>query len=273
VKPRSIERLRCPRCLGEGRESPFEVDLAREDEAGDVLEAFLVCGSCRDVRVVVQGIAVVPTDVLEHFRGRGNVYRRAVVAEPRLARFVLARVGLDGADFVPFEEVVERYGDLASPARPASHGDRALDAALRGAGAEGPALEVGCGVGRGTFALAARCGEALGCDRSDARLRRARHVQTAAEFVLPAADGLPESPIDVARLARSAVDFLVADPMRLPLAAGAFETVVLRSGDGTGPWADVEAVRAECARVLTPSGLLIVESAGGWRPVKERVAR
>jgi hypothetical protein len=271
VKRRSVDRLRCPRCLGEGVEAPFETDLARSDEGetspGDVVEAFLVCRRCRAVRPVVQGIAVVPRDVDGHLAARGNVYRRAVVHEPRLARFLLSRVG-SGADVVPFEEVVARYGDLALPPGPADPSDVALDAALREAEAEGPALEVGCGVGRATFRLAARCGDAVGVDRSDARVRRARHVQTAGEFLLPAEGA--EVPLDLARLARADADFVVADPEALPFARGAFATVVLQAGDGIGAWADPSAVLREGERVLAPGGRLFVREVSGWTTARGR---
>jgi hypothetical protein len=266
VKRRSVDRLRCPRCLGEGVESSFETDLLREDEGdalpGDVLEAFLVCRRCRAVRPVVQGIAVAPRDVEAHLASRGNVYRRAVVHEPRLARFLLSRVG-SGADVVPFEEVVSRYGDVATPAAPSDPRDAALDAALRDAGADGPALDVGCGVGRATFRLAARCGDAIGVDRSDARLRRARHVQAAAEFLLPRPEG--DVPVDLARLPRADVDWVAADPDRLPFAAGAFATVAVGDGDGLGPWLDAAAVRRECERVLAAGGVLLASEGAEWR--------
>jgi SAM-dependent methyltransferase len=264
VKPGSIERLRCTRCLAEGVETGFHLDLARDDETGDVLEGFLVCRRCRGVRPVVQGIAVVPPDVEAHLRSRGNVYRRAVVSEPRLARYLLGRVG-EGADVVPFEEVVARYGDLVSPAGSPDPLDRSLDAALRERSAEGPALDVGCGVGRSTFVLAARCGDAIGCDRSDARVRRARHVLTASEFLLPAA-GKDEAPLDLSRLERADADFLVADAHALPFGRGTFRTIALRGGDGEGPWRDAGEVRRECERALAAGGTLLVADvvAGTW---------
>jgi ubiquinone/menaquinone biosynthesis C-methylase UbiE len=141
--------------------------------------------------------------------------------------------------------------------------DAALDDALRGGNALGPALEVGCGVGRGTFVLAGRAGEALGVDRSVARVRRARNVATTEEFHLPAVEGArAEVPLELDRLTRAGVDFAVADPEALPFASGTFRTVVVQAGDGEGPWGDAAAVLAEARRVAARDARILVAGAG-----------
>lgn len=269
----SVARLRCPCCLRDGVEAAFEPDPTRlggrEDggTAGELLEAFLVCARCRAARPLLAGVAVVVADLAAHLRDHGNVYRRAPIGDPRVTRFVLRDAGT-GGDVVPFAEVVARYGDLLPPADdvpPAGPDpwDRDLDAALVAHGARGPALEVGCGVGRGVFVLAARTGDATGADRSVARVRRARNVKTADEFRLPRQPGARvETPIDLARLVRAPVDLVVADPVPLPFASGTFATVVLRRGDGDGPFPDLDAARREARRVVARDGLLLVEREG-----------
>jgi len=234
---------------------------------GDLLEAFLVCARCRAVRPVFGGVGLLVADLDAHLEAHGNVYRRAPIADPRVTRYVLGRAG-SGGDVVPFAEVVARYGDLlptepgAAP-RAASAYDAALEAALDAQGvgrASGAALEIGCGVGRGAFVLGARTGDATGIDRSVARVRRARNVATTAEFHLPVRPGARvETPIDLARLARDDVDFLVAGPDPLPFAAATFGVVVLRHGDGDGPWVEPPAALAEARRVLAPRGVLLRE--------------
>ena len=89
---------------------------------------------------------------------------------------------------------------------------------IRTAGCVGPALEIGCGVGRGTFLLAARTGDAIGLDRSVARVRRARNVQTTDEFFVRTDDASgAEGAIELSRLARDDVDFVVASTRRPPV--------------------------------------------------------
>jgi hypothetical protein len=278
VRLEVIPRLRCPACLPTGASSDLELDPTRLGGAddggtpGDVLEGYLVCRRCRDVRLVLGGLGVLPRDLRRHFATHGNVYARIPIGDPRVTRFVFG-MAADGVDHVPFEEVVLHYGDLvpyapgrAAP-RPGAASDLFLDAALRDARAEGPALDVGCGVGRGTFVLAARCGEAVGVDRSVARLRRARNVQTAEEFRLPLSDdddartAAGEVPIDLARLERGRVDFAVADATLLPFADGSFGTVVFRLGDGEGAWASPAAALASARRVVAPGGALLIEEA------------
>ena len=144
--------------------------------------------------------------------------------------------------------------------RPGSKEDLFLDDAVRDARAEGPALEIGCGVGRGTFDLAARCGDAIGVDRSVARLRRARNVQTAEEFLLPVeGESRDEVAIDLSKLERTRAVFAVASSSLLPSADGVFSTVVLRLKDGEGPWPDPAAALAEARRVTTAGGTLLLE--------------
>lgn len=232
----------------------------------ELSEGYLVCRVCRTAHPVLGGTAILALDVKAHLASHGNVYRRLSIPDPRLARFLLSHAR-DGDDVVPFEEVVARYADLlpADPTRPAramSPRDARLEDALRD-GASGPSLEIGCGVGRGTFVLAARTGDAVGVDRSVARVRRARNVQTTEEFRLPVEEGArTEAAIDLTRLARDAVDFVVAEPDALPFADGSFATVVVRDGDGEGPYPVDEAVRAEAARVAGRDGVVWVEGKG-----------
>ena len=282
-----ITRLRCPACVARGEDFSFDLDPTRlgggQDggATGDAIEGYLVCRRCRTPYPIVGGVGVLPRNVHGHLERHANVWRRARVGDPRIARWILSHP-TRGEDHVPFAEVVARYGDLApangsagAPPPSMSPADDALDRALRAASAKGPGLDVGCGVGRGTFVLAGRVLDAVGVDRSAARIRRARNVATADEFLLPLRAGGAEVAIDLARLRREAVDFVVADPDALPFAPGSFATVVVRTADGEGPFADASAVLRDAHRVLAPGGLLLVErpAAGGGAPafVPERV--
>ena len=75
-----------------------------------------------------------------------------------------------------------------------------------------------------------------------------------------------ETPLDLARLRRETVDFAVADAEALPVASGAFDVVVLRAGDGEGPFADPAAARLEAERAVAEGGVLLVERAPGADP-------
>lgn len=219
-----------------------------------------------EVRPIVAGMAVLVADLHGHLRQQGNVYWRVPFADSRVARFVLGRAGRGEGDFVPFDEVIRRYGDLAEvpgEPEPAAPEDLALARLLAAhAPAGGRGLEVGTGVGRGAFVLRGFLDLVLGVDRSAARVRRARNLAaTQADFFIPSPveGGRREVRLDLDRLVRDGVDFAVADAHRLPLADGALHVVVLRSGDGRGPWPDAVAALAEARRVLVPGGLLVLD--------------
>lgn len=273
-----IPSLRCPLCHGS-----FHVDASRE--AGEEwVEGLLLCRLCLATWPLVGGSALLPSDLRAHLREQASVYRRTRLADPRVTRLVLAGLG-SGVDMVPFEELTAHYGDLVADAqaeRPRAPEDHALDEVLRAAAGERPlgrALDLGCGVGRSTFLLAAHGADALGADRSAARVRRARNLAvTEVDFYLPTPEEPGrEAPLNLSGLARSAVDFAVVTPTCLPFADGVFDLVVDHGADGRGVWSDPERVRAEVWRVLCAGGRVLEpvpapEGAGpgrvkgpGWR--------
>jgi SAM-dependent methyltransferase len=253
-----LDVLACPACGG-----ALELDATRQAGA-EVVEAFLLCQACLQVRFVAGGSAILPHDLERHLRAQGGVYRRTPLADPRVVRFVLARLGA-GEDHVPFDEVTRRYGDLVADAgaqRPAAPEDVALERLASTAAGLRPiarALDLGTGVGRGAFVLAAHATQVVGVDRSAARIRRARNLAvTEGGFRLPV-PGPERREVDLQldRLARRGVDFAVGEGEHLPFAAGAFDLVVRRAGDGAGPWDEPARVAGEVRRVLAPAALLV----------------
>jgi SAM-dependent methyltransferase len=133
----------------------------------------------------------------------------------------------------PFATAADRYAD----GRPYHH-ERTLRRAL--AGRPGPALDVACGTGLSTRALAALGIPALGLDPAPAMVARAR-ADTGLPFVVGAAEALP-----------------VRD--------GSVDLVTVSSGVH---WFDQDRFAAEAARVLRPGGaLLLYEHAGADLPAE-----
>lgn len=252
-----------------GGSEPLELDATRRAE-GEIVEGFLVEPTRLRAGVIAAGVALLPPDLDAWIREHGNVIARTPLIDPRVVRR-LRRVAGAGHDAVPFEEVTEHYRDLVRDApaevdtRPHPD-DVALVDALRarvGGDSVPYGLVIGCGAGRAVFELRAFADAVLGVDWSLARVRRARNIAvTDGPFLLPVpaprAPGVPkEVPIDLDALVRDGVDFVAGDAAALPLASGAFHIVVLATGDGRGPWTDLERVRAEARRVLAPGGLLL----------------
>lgn len=131
--------------------------------------------------------------------------------------------------------------------------DRPLDEAARAwatqtaarAGAHPRVLDLGCGDGRISGALAEAGARVTGLDPSEVALSRARAAHPEIEFVQPAANGL------------------------LPFADGAFEAVVCINV--LEHVADTQRLMSEARRVLAPGGHIAVavpfhgRVAGAWR--------
>jgi len=234
----------------------------------EIFEGFLVARGGREERPILAGLAVLPRDLAMHLRAFGNVYERMPIGDSRVVRFVLGQTGRRDFDLVPFAEVVARYGDLVpadlveEPAPLAAEDALLAQLLAMTGGVDAPALDLGCGVGRGAFVLREYGPRALGVDRSVARVRRARNVATTrADFFLPPAASASgtEVPLELGRLSREGVDFMVADVESLPFADAVFGLVLLRDGDGRGEWTDAGAAAAEAVRVLAEGGLLVTE--------------
>lgn len=102
-------------------------------------------------------------------------------------------------------------------------------------------LDLGCGTGRHSAALAAAGFEVYGCDSSATALRTAAGL-------LPGADFRP------------------CDMTSLPYAADYFDAVLCHQVIQHGLWAQVEKAAAEIVRVLRPGGFLYLAAASSEHP-------
>lgn len=119
------------------------------------------------------------------------------------------------------------------------HEERAIETYF--SAADGSTLDLGCGSGRVTTALAARGFDVTGVDRSDAQLRSARELLPAVQFVESDAASLP-FPTDAFRhviFAYNGLDYLIPRGSR----AAALE---------------------EVRRVLDPDGVFLYSSHNLW---------
>jgi SAM-dependent methyltransferase/uncharacterized protein YbaR (Trm112 family) len=129
----------------------------------------------------------------------------------------------------------DAYADLVDPAPTAPEGAGSALRCLE-AGCElldsldGPVLDLGCGAGRTTFALAARSSAvALGIDLNFSMLRLAARLQRTGSARFPLRrSGLVYDPCEVRYpdAVAAPVDFWLCDALALPLVPGAFGTVV-----------------------------------------------
>jgi SAM-dependent methyltransferase len=107
-------------------------------------------------------------------------------------------------------------------------------------------LEVGCGAGRWSIALARRGARAVGLDLSPAQLSKAR---------------------ELARARRVQVDWVRANAERLPFPPGSFDRVFTDWGALT--FADPRRIVPEASRVLRPGGRLVFANASPFRSIAE----
>ena len=194
-----VPHLICPACLP--KERPLTLSAGRERD-GEIVSGYFSCPSCPRRFPIEDGVAL-------------------LVPEPEEARS-------GGAWRYQEQETLNRYlwshyADL--------HGDpenEAANAAWAGCLAQGSesALDAGCSVGRVVFEMAARSGWAVGCDLSLSFVRSARRLaaQRQLTYSLPLEGKLRETfRIRLPDTWRGDnLEFLVADALRLPFAAGTF---------------------------------------------------
>lgn len=194
--------LICPACLP--REQPLELSSVREQD-DDIISADLSCRTCRRRYPVRDGIAVLTPDPDAGPGGGQWKYEE----HETIDRYLWSHY----ADLLKAPDAGDAYAAWAALLAPQS--DLAHDA--------------GCAVGRLTFEMSRRSSFAIGCDLSSAFIRTARRLarERRIRFSLPLEGNLKETfSFELPEEWRSdKVEFVVADALALPFAAGTFQQI------------------------------------------------
>jgi SAM-dependent methyltransferase/uncharacterized protein YbaR (Trm112 family) len=281
LKRRHFESLRpiCPLCQFQSqREAPLAVSFAVREDDEAIQEGALRCTepSCRFEFPIIDGIPVVVPDPATFLAT--NMFQ--VMARQDLSaelENMLGECAGPGSGVDAIRQQVgcyawDHYGDLdpAAADTPGEQGSllRALAAALElpPAGIDGPVLDAGCSVGRGTFALAGRVGgPVLGVDLHIPMLRLAAAVLRDGEirYDLRRLGMLYERRRYAVELeAAEQVDFWACDATALPFPRGSFSAFVgMNVMDCVASPLDL---LRSAARVLRSGGDLLLASPYDW---------
>lgn len=268
----------CPVCLpADGPGSPLRIAQVEREGGGHVIEAILHCSNpaCQREYPVIDGIPLLIANLRQFVADNASRLLGRRDLSPTMESLIGDCCG-PGSDFDVVRQQVsayvwEHYGEF-DPAEEVD-GERgtmlaALDAACALADPipEGPVLEVGTGVGRGAFALAARTDDlVLGVDLHLPMLRvagevlRGGRVSYARRRVGIVFDRR-EFDVDIPR--RENVDFWACDATALPFAPATFAFAV-----GMNLLDCIHAPRellVSIARVLRDGGRVALTSPYDW---------
>lgn len=271
-------RPRCPVCLSAGHVA--ELALERDDPTAERVDvAMLRCPSCTREFPVADGAPVLLAELRSFLQENVDAFTAREDLDPAIASLLGDALG-PGTMYDARRSHLSSYGwghwgDL-DPDPPPALGDPAallgaLEAGLDGVDAlgEGALLDLGCALGRSTWALAERFpGRAvLGVDASFAFARAAQRTLRTGRARYPVRRvGVVYEPRDfpVPTPASEAVDFWVADATALPFAPGvaALVTSLNLVDVVASPRAHLEAVRD----ALAPGGLAVIATPFDWSP-------
>lgn len=244
MRRRHFDALRplCPNCRTRGLESALTIGAVARERGAVVLEGALHCPrpDCQaeypiidGVPVLVAGIRTFITDNIVYFTARDDLSAHVEsmlgdgagpASSFNMTRQFLSSYAWDHyADLDPQE--TERQVAPGAVVRTLDQGLRLLDGVP-----EGPALEIGCSVGRTSFELAHRLpGLVLGVDVNVAMIRLAARVLNESEVRYPRRQvGVVYDRRTFATRFAGAdrVDFWIADALALPFADQTFALTV-----------------------------------------------
>lgn len=258
----------CPVC----RQSALAISSVIREFEGDVLEGILVCGNaeCRREYPIIDAIPV----IVGAIRAWLTANPLQILTRRDLSSDIESLLGDVLGPESPFDVQRQQVGMYTSDHYDSEpEGGSAAAVLERGLGSlrlsiDGPCLDVGCSVGRTTFALAGRLRRpTVGIDLNFAMLRvasdalrdqRVRYARRSVGLVYEHRD------IGLRMPARELVDFWCCDATALPFSDATFavtssiNVVDCLSSPATGI--------AELTRVTRPGGLAIVSTPYDWSP-------
>lgn len=223
----------CPACLR--REEHSRLVLTRRDVMEGlalVREGFLQCPTraCLAEYPILDGIPVILADARAFVEQHHASFARRNDLSPEIDIMLLECAGPGSLDAVTWQHLSgamwDHYGDLhpqlaTDTFRPGAICGLVQAAAARAGIGTGPAIDIGAGVGRSTFELAATTGElVLGIDLHVASLRAAQRVMRTGEveFNLRRTGLLYDRQrFDVSLPGTARADFWIMDATEMPL--------------------------------------------------------
>lgn len=271
----------CPVCAGDAARHPLGLSHVGAERDGDVLAGILLCGNsaCRHEYPIIDGIPIIVPDLARLLAERGIEVLLRDDLDPVLESILGDAFGPD-TWFDVLRQTVSTYAwdgwadldpeEAESGPRPGA-ARRCLFRLLELAGEGAPVgkiLDLGCGVGRTGFELAARYPQALvlGADTGLALLRLARRAAAGRVAYARRRIGLVYDRRDfaVAPAGAERVDFWACDALALPFAAGSADLVAaLNLLDCV---AAPQRLLAGMAALLRPRGRLLLATPYDWSP-------
>lgn len=224
----------CPSCLHASQtESPLVIAERVEMRANLLWHGILHCSnpSCWMEFPVISGVPIVTADPHETIRRAESQILARTDLPPALTGILGDALG-QGTAFDRDRQHINLYATShfadwtgEEPAALPAIIDRAL-AATGDSDLQGPAIDLGCSVGRGAWALAATGRRVLGVDLNFAMLRLAQQLLLEGRAVYDRRRiGLIYDPVEITvpdDAATDRIDFWAADCIALPLRAGSF---------------------------------------------------
>lgn len=241
IKRQHFEKLAplCPVCQRAGRLSPIEIRSILKGDPNTVIEGMLVCTHplCQSEYPIIDGIPILIVDLRTYISQNllPILYRRDLSGS---MESLLGDCFGPGSAFDAHRQhlstyAFDHYADL-DPEEPARPGSilKLLDTGLDAMGhvPEGPIIDMGCAVGRTTFALAQRSRNlVLGVDLNFGMLKTAAAILSDGRISYPKRrTGIVfdrrEFPVRLENAEN--VDFWVCDATALPFADESFSTGV-----------------------------------------------